>query len=81
MVSPPLPQALILTSIVIGFGVLAFALALADRVNQEIFVDDLDALHTSDEVVVDSAPMPAEPYEDQEALLESESDVPKGARR
>lgn len=40
----PLPQALILTAIVIGFGVLGFALALARRAVETLGTDDLDAL-------------------------------------
>jgi len=40
----PLPQALILTAIVIGVGVLALALALAVRVYQEYGVLDLQQL-------------------------------------
>lgn len=40
----PLPQALILTAIVIGFGVLAFTLALMRRTHQETKTDDLDKL-------------------------------------
>jgi multicomponent Na+:H+ antiporter subunit C len=40
----PLPQALVLTAIVIGFGVLAFAIALAHRAHQEVGTDDLDRL-------------------------------------
>lgn len=45
----PLPQALILTAIVIGFGVLAFALALARRAHEAIGTDDLDAMKEGDE--------------------------------
>ncbi len=37
----PVPQALILTAIVIGFGVLAFALVLAHRVHQTSGSDDI----------------------------------------
>lgn len=37
----PVPQALILTAIVIGFGVLAFALVLADRVHETSGSDDI----------------------------------------
>jgi multicomponent Na+:H+ antiporter subunit C len=44
----PVPQALILTAIVIGFGVLAFALVLVQRANQAVGSDDLDALTTTD---------------------------------
>ena len=37
------PQSLILTSIVIGFGVLAFTLVLAHRVHESAGSDDVDA--------------------------------------
>lgn len=40
----PLPQALVLTAIVINFGVLAYAIALIFRTYQETQVDDLDDL-------------------------------------
>src|SRR3954463_16356692 len=42
----PVPQSLILTAIVIGFGVLAFSLVLAQRVNQSTGSDDIDAIKT-----------------------------------
>lgn len=38
----PVPQSLILTAIVIGFGVLAFSLVLAHRVHQSAGSDDVD---------------------------------------
>jgi multicomponent Na+:H+ antiporter subunit C len=38
----PVPQSLILTAIVIGFGVLAFALVLAHRIHQSTGSDDID---------------------------------------
>jgi multicomponent Na+:H+ antiporter subunit C len=41
-VADPVPQSLILTSIVIGFGVLAFSLVLAHRVNRSAATDDID---------------------------------------
>jgi multicomponent Na+:H+ antiporter subunit C len=44
----PLPQALILTAIVIGFGVLAFAIVLAYRAYQTVGTDDLDNLRATD---------------------------------
>ncbi len=44
----PLVQALILTAIVISFGVLAFTLALAYRASQAVGSDDLDALQSTD---------------------------------
>jgi len=40
----PVPQSLILTAIVIGFGVLAFALVLARRVYESAGSDDIDML-------------------------------------
>ncbi|MEO0453618.1 MAG: Na+/H+ antiporter subunit C [Verrucomicrobiota bacterium] len=44
----PLPQALVLTAIVIGFGFIAFALSLIYRVYQDIKSDDLNDLQNSD---------------------------------
>lgn len=44
----PLAQALILTAIVIGFGVLAFTLVLLHRAYQETRSDDLDELSSTD---------------------------------
>jgi multicomponent Na+:H+ antiporter subunit C len=40
----PLPQALILTAIVISFGVLAFSLVLFYRTDQEAGTDDVDEM-------------------------------------
>jgi multicomponent Na+:H+ antiporter subunit C len=40
----PVPQSLILTAIVIGFGVLAFSLVLAHRVNESGGSDDIDTI-------------------------------------
>lgn len=48
MVADPLPQALILTAIVIGFGVLAFALVLIHRVYQVTGTDDLDEMRNTE---------------------------------
>ncbi|HDP97905.1 MAG TPA: Na+/H+ antiporter subunit C [bacterium] len=45
----PLPQALILTAIVISFGVLAFMLVLLHRSHQTIGSDDLDKMKGTDE--------------------------------
>jgi multicomponent Na+:H+ antiporter subunit C len=44
----PLPQALVLTAIVIGFGVLAFSVALIHRTHQATGTDDIDRLRTTD---------------------------------
>ena len=47
-VADPLPQAMILTAIVIAFGVLVFALVLIQRVYQVVGSDDLDSLTSTD---------------------------------
>ncbi len=44
----PLPQALILTAIVIGFGVQAFAIVLLERAARAAGTDDLDRMTTTD---------------------------------
>jgi multicomponent Na+:H+ antiporter subunit C len=45
----PLPQALVLTAIVIGFGVAGFALVLLKRAYQVVGTDDLDAMRSTDQ--------------------------------
>jgi multicomponent Na+:H+ antiporter subunit C len=47
-VADPLPQALVLTAIVIGFAVLAFTAVLLKRAYQAVGSDDLDAMNTTD---------------------------------
>jgi multicomponent Na+:H+ antiporter subunit C len=44
----PLPQALILTAIVIGFGVLSFTVVLVKRAYQTVGTDDLDDMKSTD---------------------------------
>jgi multicomponent Na+:H+ antiporter subunit C len=44
----PLPQALILTAIVIAFGMQAFALVLLKQAYDVVGTDDLDAMHSTD---------------------------------
>ncbi len=44
----PLPQALILTAIVIGLGVQAFAIVLLKRAYQAVQSDDMDNMNTTD---------------------------------
>lgn len=44
----PMPQALILTAIVISFGVTAFALALSFRAYRSVGTDDLDQMQSTD---------------------------------
>jgi len=46
----PLPQALILTAIVIGFGLQAFAIVLFRRSYEELGTDDVDAMRTTDRI-------------------------------
>lgn len=45
----PIPQALILTAIVISFGLTSFAIVLLKRVYALINTDDLDDLNTPEE--------------------------------
>jgi multicomponent Na+:H+ antiporter subunit C len=44
----PLPQALILTAIVISFGVIAFTLVLVHRTCETVGTDDLDEMRSTD---------------------------------
>ena len=48
-VADPVPQALILTSIVIGFAVQAFAVVLIRKVHHVVKTDDLDALQSTEQ--------------------------------
>lgn len=45
----PLPQALILTAIVISFGLQSFAIVLLKRAYKVVKTDDLDEMNTTDE--------------------------------
>jgi multicomponent Na+:H+ antiporter subunit C len=47
----PLPQALVLTSIVIGFGITALSLALIVKYNEENGTIKMDEVENSEEVV------------------------------
>lgn len=47
-VADPLPQALVLTAIVIAFGVLAFAVVLIQRAYEVVGEDDLDRMKDTD---------------------------------
>lgn len=44
IIADPVPQALILTAIVISFGLLAFTLVLIHRTSEELGTDDVDKL-------------------------------------
>lgn len=46
--SDPLPQALILTAIVISFGLQSFAIVLVKRAHKVVKTDDLDEMNTTD---------------------------------
>ncbi len=48
-VADPLPEALILTAIVIGFGVQAFATVLVRRCYETVGTDDLNNLRSTDQ--------------------------------
>ena len=48
MVADPLAQALILTAIVIGFGVLAFAVVLIHRAYEVVRADDMNQMKDTD---------------------------------
>jgi multicomponent Na+:H+ antiporter subunit C len=49
-IAEPLPQALILTAIVIGFGVQAFAIILFKSIYKETNSDDIDSLKSTDRI-------------------------------
>ncbi|HRI55638.1 MAG TPA: Na(+)/H(+) antiporter subunit C [Anaerolineae bacterium] len=51
----PLPQALILTAIVIGFGLIAFTLVLVYRVDQAVGSDDLADMRSTDQSASDGS--------------------------
>lgn len=48
-IADPLPQAMVLTAIVIGFGLLVFAAAVVERVRREVGSDDTDELQGENE--------------------------------
>jgi multicomponent Na+:H+ antiporter subunit C len=48
-IADPLPEALILTAIVIGFGVQAFATVLVRRFHETHGTDDLDRMRSTDQ--------------------------------
>ncbi len=47
----PVPQALILTAIVISFGLQSFAIVLIKRAYKVVGTDDLDEMNTTDEEI------------------------------
>lgn len=57
----PLPQALVLTAIVIGFALLCFALLLAARLSQDPGAADVRAHHASEPPPSEDSPSPLKP--------------------
>lgn len=49
LIADPLPEALILTAIVIGFGVQAFAIVLIRRCYETLGTEDLGRMRTTDQ--------------------------------
>ena len=64
-IADPVPQALILTAIVIGFGVLAFMMVLAFRTAQVETIDDLDDTRATDALVLPEKSALVEPYDEE----------------
>lgn len=56
VVANPLPQALVLTAIVIGFGLMTFALALAYRAYQALGTVDVDAMRLAEGAKTTTSP-------------------------
>ena len=80
-IADPLPQALILTAIVIGFGVLAFAMVLAYRANQVVASDDLDNMRTTDYVMTEREEDLTETYDEEQASNPVAAEPVLAARR
>ncbi len=68
--SDPTPQALVLTAIVIGFGVLAFFITLAYRAYRQVGSDDLEQMVSTDLLDADDDP----DSDSQDGLLEGAAD-------
>ncbi|HEU5089922.1 MAG TPA: NADH-quinone oxidoreductase subunit K [Roseiflexaceae bacterium] len=64
-IADPMPQSLILTAIVIGFGVLAFMMVLAFRTTQIVVADDIDRMRATDALVPVEKTDLAEPYDEE----------------
>lgn len=71
--SDPTPQALVLTAIVIGFGVLAFFITLAYRAYREVGSDSLNDMIATDQLVPkgDETPVDSNPMDSTSAAGES----------
>ncbi len=78
VITDPLPQALILTAIVIGFGILAFAMVLAYQTYRAVGSDDVDQMTTTDRVPPE-AKEPDITLKDHERLEAEEAPQPRPA--
>lgn len=77
-IADPMPQSLILTAIVIGFGVLAFMMVLAFRTTQVVVEDDVDRMRATDALVPVEKMDLAEPYdEEEESHPHDQTDAPQ----
>ena len=79
-VADPLPQALVLTAIVIGFGVLAFTLVLVHRVYQVVGSDDVDNLTSTDQLPGGDGKVRSGLEADQRAADRAEEAAVRGER-
>jgi multicomponent Na+:H+ antiporter subunit C len=75
----PLPQALVLTAIVIGFALMCFALVLVLRLIDTTGSDDVATLHAAEPLVDDPVKPPA-PADDHEPVWPPIATGSKGAR-
>ncbi len=75
-IADPVPQALILTAIVIGFGLLAFMMVLAYRTAQVETIDDLDDARTTDALVLPEKSALVETYDEEIESLPHDEDEP-----
>jgi multicomponent Na+:H+ antiporter subunit C len=80
LVADPLPQALVLTAIVIGFAVLAFTLVLVHRVYAETASDDVDDLSMTDHLPDARSAGPRADTEDDAGWPTVEEHAHDGAR-
>lgn len=74
----PLPQALVLTAIVIGFGVLGFAVALAWRTFHLSRDDDLDQLRNTEGFGSPDANRPPRPLSQPQIVTEAQAPAAGG---
>ncbi len=76
----PVPQSLILTAIVIGFGVLAFTLVLAYRAYQTVGSDDLDDMQATDQLTPPAGAVTLETVPGDPGLARPDPPAEAGAR-